>query len=156
MITIRPAALADIPTILALERSSPGAAHWDEQEYSRILRGNTAAERLVLVAEENGIIGFIVARAVGPEWEIENIAVAPQAMRQQLGTGLVSAIVELARKRGGAALHLEVRESNAAARALYEKSGFVQTGRRSDYYRDPTEDAIVYRLQLSEGVLKTC
>jgi ribosomal protein S18 acetylase RimI-like enzyme len=182
-VIIRSATPDDIPSILQLERDSPGAAHWTEQEYLRILNGNPA-ERVVLVAEqqkdvssfsflvsrrdqqlppsipnrskpETGnpklhILGFIVARAIGPEWEIENIAVSAGARRQHLATGLVNGILELARQRGGVSVFLEVRESNVAAQALYEKCGFVQTGRRSDYYLQAAEDAVLYRHQLLE------
>ncbi len=47
-----------------------------------------------------------------------------------------------------AAVHfLEVRESNTAAQALYRKLGFVEIGRRSKYYDDPEETAIVMQLR---------
>jgi ribosomal-protein-alanine N-acetyltransferase len=42
---------------------------------------------------------------------------------------------------------LEVRESNASARGLYEKQGFREAGRRRGYYTDPVEDAILYSLR---------
>ena len=186
MTSIRPAILADIPAILKLEQACSGAAHWDEQEYSRILRGNTAAERVVLVAEQQSpqpqkkahppsvvsrhehqlpmpipnvskletrgseLAGFIVARIVGSDWEIENLAVCAAARREHLGTRLVLEILQLARSRGATSVWLEVRQSNSAARALYEGCGFVQTGSRADYYRDPAEDAVLYRHQLLE------
>jgi ribosomal-protein-alanine N-acetyltransferase len=44
---------------------------------------------------------------------------------------------------------LEVRESNAAARALYANAGFEQTSRRKSYYANPLEDAILYRHVIS-------
>ena len=49
-------------------------------------------------------------------------------------------------RRGAKAVFLEVRESNYAARALYEKWAFVESGRRRRYYQDPNEDAILYRI----------
>ena len=49
-------------------------------------------------------------------------------------------------RRGAGAVFLEVRESNRAARALYEKWAFLESGRRRGYYKDPEEDAILYRL----------
>ena len=54
--------------------------------------------------------------------------------------------LNLARRQGALAVFLEVRESNRAARALYEKWAFVENDRRKRYYSNPEEDAIVYRL----------
>ncbi len=45
-------------------------------------------------------------------------------------------------------MHLDVRESNAAARALYARFGFAEVGRRRAYYREPVEDALVLRCDL--------
>jgi len=80
------------------------------------------------------------------EWEIENIALAGPARRRGLGTRLLGEFLDLARAQGAEAVFLEVRESNRAARALYEKWSFMRSGRRQRYYKDPEEDAILYRL----------
>ena len=79
----------------------------------------------------------MIARVVGEEWEIENIAVAGSARRRGLGTRLLGELLDMARAKGAAAVFLEVRESNQAARALYEKWAFLESGRRRGYYRDP-------------------
>jgi ribosomal protein S18 acetylase RimI-like enzyme len=55
-----------------------------------------------------------------------------------------------AQEANSKSVFLEVRESNAGARALYEKTGFQPTGRRNSYYTDPPEDAVLYRLILSD------
>ena len=75
-----------------------------------------------------------------------NIAVAGPARRRGLGTRLLGEFLDLARARGADAVFLEVRESNRAARALYEKWAFLECGRRRRYYQDPDEDAILYRI----------
>jgi ribosomal-protein-alanine N-acetyltransferase len=93
--------------------------------------------------------GFIVGRAIGEEWEIENIAVAEPIRSRGLGTRLLGEFLDLARGRGARAVFLEVRESNLAARRLYEKWVFIESGRRRRYYRDPEEDAISYRLDFA-------
>ncbi|MBV8051356.1 MAG: ribosomal protein S18-alanine N-acetyltransferase [Acidobacteriaceae bacterium] len=106
-------------------------------------------QRTTLVVEAAGIIqGFIVGRAVGREWEIENIAVANAVRRKGLGLALLNGLIEVVRAQNSEAVFLEVRESNRAARALYEKAGFVGAGRRTRYYRNPDEDAMIYRLLL--------
>ena len=71
---------------------------------------------------------------------------AAWARRRGLGTRLLHELFGVLRRQGGRALFLEVRESNAAARALYEKCWFVEVGRRPRYYLEPLEDAVMYRL----------
>jgi ribosomal-protein-alanine N-acetyltransferase len=83
------------------------------------------------------------------DWEIENVVVAETARRRALGTALVAAFLEQIgfhkQPSDQLAVYLEVRESNVAARQLYEKSGFRLDNRRRAYYRLPEEDALVYR-----------
>ncbi len=159
---IRPAIAIDVPSILKLERQSATAGHWTEEQYRQAFqRGST---RLVLVAEDSPIAvptpntvahqeavshGFLVANQVAPEWELENIVIAPTARRKGLGKRLLDALLADAGKTNSSSVFLEVRESNMAARNLYEKAGFEQSGRRKSYYTNPLEDAILYRRTLS-------
>ena len=76
----------------------------------------------------------------------ENMAVSGSARRHGLGTRLLGEFLDRARGTGAEMVFLEVRESNHAARALYEKWAFVQSGRRKGYYRGPDEDALTYCL----------
>jgi len=141
---IRSATPADIPNMMMLAKLAGTAAQWSAEQYQSVFSGES---RVALVLEgEADVQGFIAGRAVGEEWEIENIAVAGPVRRRGLGTHLLGEFLDLARGRGAEAVFLEVRESNLAARRLYEKWAFVQTGRRKDYYREPGEDAIIYRL----------
>lgn len=143
-IQIRPASAADIPAMAALERQSSTAAHWAESFY-RGLFEEGVAERISLVAEDEGEIrGFLVARITGGECELENIVVAEDAQRRGMGSKLTCALAGPIRQRNVTRVFLEVRESNAAARALYEKCGFQINGRRKSYYSDPAEDAVLY------------
>lgn len=143
---IRPAAPADIAAMMAVEKHAVTASHWPVQQYERLF-SQTDPKRLVLVIEEEHTVkGFLVARAVEREWEIENVAVAGTARRRGLGTRLLGEFLDLARQGGAEAVFLEVRESNRAARALYEKWAFVEVGRRNGYYHQPDENAVVYRL----------
>jgi ribosomal-protein-alanine N-acetyltransferase len=136
--------------MLDLERRAVTAAHWKEQDYQRLFQ--PGGGRLALVLEEEGeVSGFVVGRDLGEEWEIENVAVAGPARRRGLGTRLVGELLDHARARGARSVYLEVRESNRAARALYEKWAFVEGGRRKSYYRAPEEDALVYRLSFPQA-----
>lgn len=145
---IRPAVPGDIPALLGIERASPSAAHWGEAEYRHVFDAG-AVPRILLVAEEAKLLGFIVVRMVGPEWEIENVAVSPEARRRGIGAMLVADVLRQARFRRAHAVLLEVRASNEAARALYRYTGFTETGTRPGYYANPAEDAVLYRFDIA-------
>jgi ribosomal-protein-alanine N-acetyltransferase len=145
---IRRATPQDIDPILRLEQVSNTAAHWSRAQYERIFQAE-APSRLCLVAESGTIQGFLVAQTAGPEWELENIVVAPAARRHGLGRELVRALLEWAQRLGALAVLLEVRHSNAAARALYQGCGFVEAGERPGYYEKPPENAVLYRYDCS-------
>ena len=148
MLKVRPATFDDIPAMMALERHAVTAAHWSGEQYEGLFSGS-GPHRLALVLEEDSKVqAFIVARAIGKEWEIENIAVAGPARRRGLGTRLLGEFLDLARAEGAEAVLLEVRASNQAARSLYEKWAFLEAGQRKAYYRNPVEDAVVCRLTL--------
>jgi ribosomal-protein-alanine N-acetyltransferase len=97
------------------------------------------------VEQSGNVVGFIVGRQVEHEWEIENIAVTGSARRCGLGSRLVGELLDLVRSRGGKSVFLEVRESNRAARSLYEKWAFLEVGRRRMYYQNPAEDALILK-----------
>jgi ribosomal-protein-alanine N-acetyltransferase len=159
---IRPATVADIPRMVRLERESAAASHWTRDQYRQAVE-HEGPERLVLVAERTidlepdrqrsrdsafDCVGFLVARQLAPDWELENIVVTPRARRRGFGERLLNALFAAAGETTSTAVFLEVRESNAVARTLYERAGFLQTGRRKSYYTDPVEDAILYRRAL--------
>ena len=105
-----------------------------------------SADDVFLVAERAGaIVGYAIAQVAADEAEIVNVAVAPTARGRGIGRALVRSAVAAAASCGARAVYLEVRESNAVARRLYEAEGFAVAGRRRGYYRTPTEDAILLR-----------
>jgi len=165
-VTIRPATADDIPFMMNLEGECPTAAHWSERQYRQLFSPNAGSlERLVLVitgqpamAKESStrdagdaLLGFLVARRVAFEWELENIVVAPSARLRGCGRRMLDALIAHATQTNGESVFLEVRESNAAARALYVRAGFRETGRRKSYYDNPVEAAILYGLRLSSS-----
>src|ERR1700690_4335985 len=150
---IRPAIAADIPHILNLERASSTAGHWTEPQYQQLFQPRSnGPQRLVRVAETSGgNPGFLLAQNVAAEWVLENIGVAESARGKGVGKHLLDALLVRARETNSDAVFLEVRESNASARALYEGAGFEQSGRRKSYYGAPQEDAILYRRSLRQS-----
>jgi ribosomal-protein-alanine N-acetyltransferase len=151
-VTIRSAVLDDVPALLAIEQEAASAAHWTPEQYASLVESG-----IVLVAEEGGnISGFVCAKIVAGDWEIENMVVAEQARRRAVGGGLLDELLRRARNQAGGAVWLEVRESNQPARRLYEKHGFRVTGRRREYYREPVEDAVLYEFRLEKMTVSTC
>jgi ribosomal-protein-alanine N-acetyltransferase len=167
-VNVRPATAADIPAMLDLERQCPAAAHWSPQQYDDLFRAREdGARRFVLVLDESAegskrgpeselessssravlrTLGFLIAHHMHPEWELENLVVAPAFRRRGLATRLLTALLLHARETNSQSVFLEVRESNQEARALYIRAGFEESGRRRLYYTNPQEDAVQYSL----------
>jgi ribosomal-protein-alanine N-acetyltransferase len=140
--------------MIRLDRQSATAGHWTEDQYRQALESRRT-KRLVLVIDEpsapetpTSVQAFLVAQHIPPEWELENIVVAPTVRRKGLGKRLLQHLLSIARESNSDSVFLEVRESNTAARTLYEQGGFAQTGRRKSYYTNPHEDAVLYRKSL--------
>ena len=103
-----------------------------------------------LVAVEDGqVLGYIGSQSVLGESDMMNVAVHPDHRRRGIAEMLVTALSHDLKERDNVCLTLEVRASNAPAIALYEKLGFVQVGLRKNYYRNPREDALILRKELS-------
>ena len=86
---------------------------------------------------------------LGEEAEILDIAVPTRHRRKGYARLLLKNFLDLALERGTREVFLEVRESNAAAIALYREFGFEATGRRPNYYREPTEAALLLHLKIA-------
>jgi len=152
---IRPATRADLAAMLRIEQAS-FADPWTVESLATAL----SLERMqVLVAESAGegsgggdaaaeLLGYVVALVLGPEAEIADLAVAPEARRLGVGRALLERVLGELVEAGARTVFLEVRESNQAARALYEASGFDSIGRRRGYYRHPVEDALVLKREI--------
>ena len=82
------------------------------------------------------------------EGQITNIATLPEFRRRGLARKVLLSMLDEARARELAFVTLEVRESNAAAIALYEQLGFVKLGKRPNFYRKPTEAAVIMEKNL--------
>lgn len=142
---IRSAEISDAPAIWAVERlafSDP----WSLAGIGEMIR---AANTTTLVVDTSGAVaGYLVARAVRDEGEILNLAVVPEHRRRGFGNELLTAGLAWLREAGAHEVYLEVRQSNAAALAMYRARGFRPVGVRTDYYRNPREDALVLRCLL--------
>jgi ribosomal-protein-alanine N-acetyltransferase len=151
MVLIRRATPADIPQIKALEAQSATAAHWTTEQYDAVFSADPTS-RFGFVAESGTdgceIFGFVIARSLAEDWEIENVVVDARHKKQGIGAALLRRLLSEAQAADAASIILEVRESNAPALRLYESNGFRPEGRRKGYYQAPVEDAILYRRAL--------
>ncbi|HXE74652.1 MAG TPA: ribosomal protein S18-alanine N-acetyltransferase [Candidatus Xenobia bacterium] len=141
-LTLRDAHRSDLEALLSIQKASPGAARWTRDAYESLL---AADGTLCLVAQGNSEerMGFVLARIAADEMEILNLAVRPVARRRGLGRRLVEEALARARGRGARQCWLEVRASNRAALEFYRALGFKERARRTGYYRDPVEDAVI-------------
>lgn len=129
-----------LPAIVALEQecfSSPWSAQLLEDELY-----NPNVSLIVAEDETGALLGYGMIGVVLDEGCLEKIAVAPQHRRQGVAEEILNAFLRFGRVHL-AFLTLEVRESNAAAIALYERLGFQEVGRRKNYYADLGEDALL-------------
>ena len=102
-----------------------------------------------LAAEEGGVLaGYAGLHAVLDEGYVTNVAVAPGFRRRGVASRLMAGLRAQAERRALSFLTLEVRVSNHAAVALYEKYGFRPVGQRPGYYEKPKEDALIMTLNL--------
>ena len=118
------------------------AIPWSEAAFAADLADSNKAYYLVW-EYEGRLVGYGGYWRVLGEGEIMNIAVAPDWRRRGLAAGLLQALILQAEHERLSCLTLEVREGNLAARALYNRHGFVEAGLRRNYYADNNESAII-------------
>ncbi len=145
--TVEPMRERDLADVVEIEETS-GLNRWGYEAYQRELFTNP--DSVMLVARNllygPAVVGFIAGWIVEDELHINNVATHRDYRRMGVGRSLMEATIDEARYRGAASVLLEVRASNGAAQSLYRSLGFRFVGRRRDYYRLPTEDALVMKL----------
>ena len=141
---VRPMRAADLPAVMEVARASLPQP-WSEPVWREEL-ASVFAVYLVL-QRGSDVSGFVGVKRVAEEAHVMTLAVPPGSRRRGLGRALVLAAFADPALAGVRRVYLEVRPSNAAARALYDSLGFRETGRRKNYYGD--EDALLMTLDLS-------
>ena len=141
---LRAATHADLDAIARIQAESPGASHWQPEDYLAF-----ECQVACLQTSQKGseqVAGFVVCRTISAgtnpgEREILNLAVDPVFRHR----GVARRLLEDQLDRGENSWFLEVRESNLAAIALYEAVGFCRMSVRKNYYGEPSEAGIVMR-----------
>ena len=137
---IRPMTMEDCEQVAAIEAVS-FSMPWSLKAFTETVQ---KANFRYFVAEDAGeIIGYCGFLFVLDEAEIPNVCVKASARQKGVGKKMMSFLMEEAAKLGLAVLYLEVRESNVAARRLYESLGFIENGIRKNFYEQPTENAVL-------------
>ena len=135
-----------VPQVAALEAIC-FADPWNEAAVGSEL-SNPLSYWLVALQDDQ-VIGYVGSQTVLGEADIMNVAVAPAYRRCGLGRILLDTLQVHLTAREVHSLTLEVRPSNTPAVALYESLGYVQVGRRPNYYHKPKEDALILRKEWS-------
>jgi ribosomal-protein-alanine N-acetyltransferase len=137
---IRDLEARDLERVRRLLTSAPEASAWSTDgllAHPRDLHVRVAEE------EEGALCGMVIFRVVADEAEILHIVVEAAQRQRGIGSRLMDEVVATCRIAGAQKIFLEVRESNSIARKFYARLGFRVTGCRRNYYRSPTEDALV-------------
>lgn len=117
---------------------------WSETAITDSYQNSTV---FILFEEDGGILGYAGMQTVLDEGYVTNIAVTSSARRRGIGRALVEGLKQKAEEMALSFISLEVRVSNAAAIALYEKQGFKRMGKRKNFYSRPTEDGLIMTLE---------
>ncbi len=142
----------DLLEVVAIEETC-GLSLWGWEAYRAEL---DRPESIMLVArkrarrlgEEEQLSGFVAARVQAGELHVNNIGVRGSERRRGVGGALLARALRIGAHYGARTALLEVRAGNHAAQALYRAHGFVVTGERRGYYKEPREDALVMARRL--------
>jgi ribosomal-protein-alanine N-acetyltransferase len=137
-LTIRPLGYADLPQVIGIERRA-FPTPWSLGMF--VLELSKPSGVCLAAVSEGRLVGYLICARYAEVWHLMNIAVDPPSRRQGIATALVEQMLDRAGHE--ASYTLEVRPSNAAAIALYERYGFRSAGTRRRYYHDTGEDAVI-------------
>lgn len=140
---VRPLALEDCAT--AAQVTATASEGWSQSALEETL--SSPAGRLYGLWEDSRLEGVAIFQQVLEEVSLEGITLLPSCRGKGLGKFFLSRCLELLKNQGGALCFLEVRSLNAPALVLYESMGFQPMGKRKNFYRNPPDDALTYRLE---------
>lgn len=149
MISFRPMAQNDLDKVLEIEKQSFVNPVSKNKLIKEISYNHLARYYIMLL--DDIIIGYFGMWIISDEGHILNIAIDPKYRGKGYGNDLIIELIKIAKKNLVNKLTLEVRETNDPAKNLYKKYNFKVLGRRKDYYREPTEDALIMWLDLGEN-----
>ncbi len=146
ILKIIPATLENIDDILTIENEA-FSCPWSKKSFEEAFL-NQNISLFVASSSDNSILGFLCLMILDSEAEVLNVAVSEKLRKQGIGSMLLSHALSYAKEHSVSSVYLEVRESNTAAQALYSNSGFEKIGIRRNYYKKPSEDAVLMQKKL--------
>ncbi|ACA54828.1 ribosomal protein S18-alanine N-acetyltransferase [Clostridium botulinum] len=141
-IIVLPFSLEHIDGVMEIDNLS-FSVPWSRNSYETELKNKFAKYIVVLNKETNKVLGFAGMWLIIDECHITNIAVHPNYRRLGIGNILMDEIINIGKEHNIIGITLEVRESNTAAKNLYYKYGFKDSGIRKGYYADNNENALL-------------
>lgn len=115
---------------------------WSKQSFADGMKNENVQTYFTALKNET-VVGYVCIFHIFEDGEILNIAVDPEFRKMGIAKMLLDRAFEFLKENKVTRVTLEVRESNTAARCLYEKNGFLPIGIRKNYYHAPTENGIV-------------
>lgn len=149
-IRIRPMQLDDLDQVVAIDQLS-FSLPWPARSYRFELLENPTSHCWVAEDRQGNILGLTVIWLIMDEAHIATFAVHPLSRRMGIGRKLLRDALQECIRMGAITATLEVRAGNLPAQELYRAYGFEVVGRRSKYYADNHEDALI----MTAGLLKT-
>lgn len=146
---IRKMTLDDLEQVVAIDQAS-FSLPWPARSFRFELTDNPAS-RCWVVELDGRVIAMLVAWFIVDELHIATIATHPEFRGQGIGKSLLLHVIQVAKEEGAIRSFLEVRQSNLIAQNMYRSFGFVEDGRRKEYYKDNGEDAILMSLDHLHG-----
>ncbi len=134
---------AEAASLFAQLHAQCFGAPWPEADFKRLL-ASSGVVGLILEADRVPV-GLALIRTIAGECEILTIAIAKASRRSGLGGQLLTASENAARLAGARRMILDVSETNTPAIKLYDRSGYIEVGRRTAYYRDGSDARVMAR-----------
>lgn len=136
---LRTLGYADLPSVISIERRS-FTAPWSLAMF--VLEMSKPSSICLSAHDDSGEVrGYLICARYDRVWHLMNVAVCPDFRRRGVALAMIEEV--FARTGPESRFTLEVRESNDAAIQMYERIGFRRAGRRSSYYQDNGEDALI-------------
>lgn len=138
---------ADLDALMEIENEA-FSAPWTRQSYEDL--APLESVDIWVAREGEALVGYMLLQHIGEEMELHTLAVKADRRRCGIARDLLLHMIAEAGRLGITRIYLQVRPSNAPARALYTSLGFRVIGLRHQYYQDNAENALVMRLELEQ------
>lgn len=142
--SVVPVTPSHIGGLAVLERLCFPNEPWSETSLSVLCQDHAIG--YAVIEKDGTVSAYVGMQYAAGEGSITNVATHPAYRGKGRASALMSALLCFAEPLCPAGVYLEVRPTNRAALALYEKFGFVPVGRRKNFYRNPTEDALIMQV----------